>query len=51
MLVGVIGHKGYDELPEMLRMLGSMPLRRIAAFPGSPLDEEALAGLVAAAGV
>ncbi|WKK72590.1 glycoside hydrolase family 3 C-terminal domain-containing protein [Rathayibacter oskolensis] len=37
--------------PEMLRMLGSMPLRRIAAFPGSPLDEEALAGLVAAAGV
>jgi hypothetical protein len=21
MLVGVIGHKGYDELPEMLRML------------------------------
>ena len=23
MLVGVIGHKGYDELPEMLRMLHS----------------------------
>ncbi|MWV47871.1 beta-glucosidase [Rathayibacter sp. VKM Ac-2803] len=35
--------------PEMLRMLGSMPLGRIAVFPGSPLDDASLAGLVEAA--
>ncbi|MBG0563704.1 glycoside hydrolase family 3 C-terminal domain-containing protein [Actinoplanes aureus] len=33
--------------PEMLMMLGSLPLSRMAKFPGSPLRAEALDGLVA----
>ena len=35
--------------PETVKMLGSMPLERIASFPGSPLDGEGLDTLVAAA--
>lgn len=37
------------EDPAMTKMLGSMPLGRLAAFPGSPLDEGVVAGLVEAA--
>jgi beta-glucosidase len=35
--------------PETAKMLGSMPLERIAAFPGSPIDESSLLALVDAA--
>ena len=35
--------------PETVKMLGSMPLERIASFPGSPLDGEGLDTLVDAA--
>ena len=34
--------------PELMKMVGSMPLSRMAAFPGSPLTPEILAQLVAA---
>ncbi|MGA7206020.1 MAG: glycoside hydrolase family 3 C-terminal domain-containing protein [Specibacter sp.] len=34
--------------PSLMKMLGSMPLGRIAAFPGSPLTPEVVAHLVAA---
>ncbi|OOB90543.1 beta-glucosidase [Rathayibacter sp. VKM Ac-2630] len=37
------------EDPAMTKMLGSMPLGRLAAFPGSPLDEGVVTGLVEAA--
>nr|WP_243696956.1 glycoside hydrolase family 3 C-terminal domain-containing protein [Labedella endophytica] len=35
--------------PETMKMLGSMPLERIASFPGSPLDADGLDALVSAA--
>ncbi|MEU4623000.1 glycoside hydrolase family 3 C-terminal domain-containing protein [Actinoplanes sp. NPDC023801] len=35
--------------PEMLMMLGSLPLSRMAAFPGSPLDAASLDKMVEAA--
>jgi len=35
--------------PTMLLLLSSFPLRRMAAFPGSPLTQESIAKLVAAA--
>jgi beta-glucosidase len=35
--------------PEMLELLGSAPLNRMAAFPGSPVTREVLEKLVAAA--
>jgi beta-glucosidase len=35
--------------PQLFTFLGSLPLRRLAAFPGSPLRPEAIAKLVAAA--
>lgn len=35
--------------PETVKMLGSMPLERIASFPGSPLDGDGLDALIAAA--
>jgi len=35
--------------PELLSFIGSMPLARMAAFPGSPLTQETLDKLVAAA--
>ncbi|PSL38150.1 beta-glucosidase [Labedella gwakjiensis] len=35
--------------PETVKMLGSMPLERIASFPGSPLDADGLDSLVASA--
>jgi len=35
--------------PDLMKMLGSMPLNRIAAFPGSPLTPEIVAQLVGAA--
>ena len=35
--------------PDLLAFLGAMPLRRMAAFPGSPLTPELIAKLVAAA--
>lgn len=35
--------------PEMLKMVSSMPLGRIALFPGSPLDDAAISGLMSAA--
>jgi beta-glucosidase len=36
--------------PEMLTLIGSTPLARLAAFPGSPLTPEALEKLAAAGG-
>jgi beta-glucosidase len=35
--------------PDMLMFLASVPLRRLASFPGSPITEEAITVLVAAA--
>lgn len=35
--------------PGFMRFLGSLPLSRMAAFPGSPLTAETLEKLVAAA--
>jgi len=35
--------------PAMMRMVESMPLNRVAAFPGSPVTPEQLDQLVAAA--
>lgn len=49
LLEGDSGLAGMLADPEMLKMLGSMPLGRVAAFPGSPLDEAALGGLVESA--
>ncbi|MEV6300725.1 glycoside hydrolase family 3 C-terminal domain-containing protein [Actinoplanes sp. NPDC051861] len=44
---GVMGSMVAD--PDMLMMLGSLPLIRMAKFPGSPLSPEAVEKLVAAA--
>ncbi|PPG27059.1 beta-glucosidase [Pseudoclavibacter sp. RFBB5] len=49
LLEGDSGLAGMLADPEMLKMIGSMPLGRVAAFPGSPLDESALGELVASA--
>jgi beta-glucosidase len=40
---------GFFSDPTLLLFLGSIPLRRMTAFPGSPLTAETVAKLVAAA--
>ncbi|MGY1840585.1 MULTISPECIES: glycoside hydrolase family 3 C-terminal domain-containing protein [unclassified Modestobacter] len=41
----VAGAGGMLADPELRKMIGSMPMRKLAAFPGSPVTLEVLAGL------
>ncbi|MFZ4896569.1 glycoside hydrolase family 3 C-terminal domain-containing protein [Plantibacter sp. Mn2098] len=48
-VAGEGGEAGMFGDPAVARMMASMPLGRVAAFPGSPITDEAIAQLVAAA--
>ncbi len=48
-LGSVFGESGQQPAPEMLMMLGSLPLSRMAMFPGMPIRPEDLGKLVEAA--